>query len=151
MPAAMLPDVIDADELKNGQRREGLLSAFFVFLQKLSIGIATAISGYVLGQSGYDNSQGAPEPTPELERTIRFLCGLLPCLVACCMFPFIYYYPLTATAQRQLNARVVAERRRLAQGPVEDDALLGSAPEENIALFADASRDTTSTTPPSYA
>ena len=125
MPAVMLPDVIDADELTHGNRREGLLTAFFVFLNKVSIGIVIALSGYVLGAGGYDNSAGEPPPSPELERTVRFLCGLLPCLIAVLILPFIYFYPMTATAQRRLNERVVAERQRLQAGSSEGAALLG--------------------------
>ena len=110
----MLADVIDMDELMHGRRREGLMSAFFVSLNKISGGIALAISGLILSAGGYDNQDGTvPPPSPELDRTMRLLCGVIPLCCVGAILPFLYFYPITPAVQRRLNADLVAQRQRL--------------------------------------
>eukprot|EP00501_MAST-03F_sp_TOSAG23-6_P001688 GSMAST32.ASY1.ANO1.1759.1 assembled CDS len=53
VPYSMLPDVIEADELKTGKRREGQYSGFFVVFMKLSVTGALALSNFVLGHSEF--------------------------------------------------------------------------------------------------
>lgn len=55
LPWTMLPDVVDADELKSGTRREGMFYAFFVFFQKISSGIALGLSTWALSIADYDS------------------------------------------------------------------------------------------------
>ena len=115
MPWVMLADVIDADELKHGYRREGLLSSFFVFINKVAIGLSLAASGYILSAGGYDNSSGTePEPTPELDWTMRLLCGVLPAVFAFAIIPFVVFNPMTVTRQREINYRIQQLRRHKA-------------------------------------
>jgi hypothetical protein len=117
MPWVMLSDVIDEDELRHKRRREGLLSAFFVFINKVAVGLTLALSGFILDAGGYDNSSGQePEPTPELSRTMRLLCGVLPLVCAALMAPLLYLYPMTHTRQLEVNRRVVAQRAKDAAG-----------------------------------
>ena len=53
MPWSIIPDVIDYDELENGQRREGVFYGMWTFLQKLGLGVAGLVSGAVLQWTGY--------------------------------------------------------------------------------------------------
>eukprot|EP00501_MAST-03F_sp_TOSAG23-6_P000129 GSMAST32.ASY1.ANO1.132.1 assembled CDS len=53
VPYAMLPDVIEEDELRTGKRREGIYCGFFVVFMKLSVTGSLALSNFVLGISGY--------------------------------------------------------------------------------------------------
>jgi GPH family glycoside/pentoside/hexuronide:cation symporter len=48
IPNAMLPDVIELDELKTGERREGVFYGFFVFLQKIALALGTFLVGQAL-------------------------------------------------------------------------------------------------------
>jgi GPH family glycoside/pentoside/hexuronide:cation symporter len=45
VPFSMIPDIIELDELRTGQRREGLYFALYVFFEKLGLGVALALSG----------------------------------------------------------------------------------------------------------
>jgi len=47
LPWAMIPDIIETDELKTGERREGSFYAFASFFQKLGTGVAI----WALGQA----------------------------------------------------------------------------------------------------
>ncbi len=106
MPWSMLADVIDEDELRSGERREGLYAGFFMFLRKLSGAGAVAAAGIILDLSGYV-PKAAAEPAVLL--SIRGLTGALPALLLACSIAFALRYPLSraahAAVQRQLAAR----------------------------------------------
>ncbi len=51
---AILPDICDVDELKTGQRREGLFTSVMAFVTKLEISIMILLVGYVVSWSGVD-------------------------------------------------------------------------------------------------
>jgi oligogalacturonide transporter len=50
---AIFPDIPDIDELKTGQRREGIYSALITFMRKFSSAIAIFIVSQTLALSGY--------------------------------------------------------------------------------------------------
>lgn len=56
VPWAMLPDVIELDELETGKRREGIFYGFIVFLQKLAVAGALFLAGFVLDRAGFQES-----------------------------------------------------------------------------------------------
>jgi len=53
LPWAMLPDVIELDELETGYRREGAFYGLFVLLQKLGLALGLFTVGQVLSLTGY--------------------------------------------------------------------------------------------------
>ena len=137
LPMIMLADVIDDDELRHGMRREGLMSAFFVFIGKVTSGLSLGIAGYVLAAAGYDNSGGTmPEPTDELNRAMRLLCGVLPAVLSVLMLPLLYYHPITHTRQQEINKQVVEQRHAQfsstssTPGVSEGIPLLGGRPDD---------------------
>lgn len=52
IPWAMLPDIIEDDELRTGQRREGSYYALISFFQKLGTGAALWAIGQVFEVTG---------------------------------------------------------------------------------------------------
>jgi GPH family glycoside/pentoside/hexuronide:cation symporter len=53
IPWSLIPDVIDLDELKTGQRREGIFYSFMVFLQKIGLAIGLFLVGQALDFAGF--------------------------------------------------------------------------------------------------
>merc|ERR1711972_1202240 len=53
VPYSFFPDVVDADELQTGKRREGIFSGFFTVSLKLSVAIALTLTNLALRASGY--------------------------------------------------------------------------------------------------
>ena len=53
LPWAMLPDVVDFDELQTGEKREGIYAGIMTFFMKLANSIAIFLIGLVLEFSGY--------------------------------------------------------------------------------------------------
>ena len=73
--ASMLADVIDYDELRSGQRKEGAYSAAWGFALKLSIGLVIVLTGFALHLSGF---QPNVEQTRTAELTLRGLFAGAP-------------------------------------------------------------------------
>jgi GPH family glycoside/pentoside/hexuronide:cation symporter len=67
LSASILADVIDADESRTGERKEGVYSASLTFMLKLGTALATAASGVVLGAVGFE---------PNAEQSERSLLGI---------------------------------------------------------------------------
>ncbi|MEA5452458.1 MFS transporter [Leptolyngbya sp. CCNP1308] len=110
VPFAMLPDVIDLDELNTGLRREGLYFSALVFLQKLGLALALFISGQVLSWTGYLASAEA-QPVAALN-AIRLLIGPLPALLLAGGLWFCYRYPITRDRHQQILLALQDQRQQ---------------------------------------
>ena len=117
IPNALLPDVLEWDELRTGQRREGLYFGVCVFLQKVALAVGTFLIGQVLAWSGYV-SGGAEEVVHQPEsavQAIRWAIGPLPAGVLILGLVVAWFYPIS----RPLHARMVrvlenrAQRRKI--------------------------------------
>lgn len=75
MPWSMLADVVDEDELRSGERREGLYAGVFGFLRKLGGASAVWIAGISLDLAGFVPGTEQAEHTLW---TIRALTALVP-------------------------------------------------------------------------
>lgn len=69
-------DIIDYDEYKTGERKEGSYFAAFTFVYKSATGVMAFITGYVLQFSGYIPNQ--PEQTMTVQLSIMTLYSLFP-------------------------------------------------------------------------
>jgi len=86
---SLLPDTMEWDYRRTGLRREGVLSAVYTMIEKLSYAVGAAITGIVLGQSGYIKGMGAAvviQPQSAIT-AIYWLASILPmvCLLASCV------------------------------------------------------------------
>jgi GPH family glycoside/pentoside/hexuronide:cation symporter len=97
IPPSMVPEVITFDELKTGQRREGIVYSILVFLQKVTLAIGLFVVGQVLSWSGF---QGAiPGPVQPLQPdsaliAIQMLTVLVPALALLVSLMLVYFYPI---------------------------------------------------------
>ncbi|KAB8332458.1 MFS transporter [Scytonema tolypothrichoides VB-61278] len=108
VPWSMLPDVIELDELKTGQRREGIFYSFIVFAQKICLGIAVNIVLQQLGNAGYIRPTNeipiTIQPDSVLE-VIRFSIGPIPAIALICGLVLTYFYPIT----REMHAQILLQ------------------------------------------
>lgn len=113
IPWSMLPDVIEADELETGQRREGVFAGFFVFLQKMGLSLGLFISGWVLELSGYIKAiPGQPDPVqPEAVLfALRILVGPVGAVMILLSLVAAYFYPLTKEKHAEIRAQLAAKK-----------------------------------------
>ncbi|MCS6774732.1 MAG: MFS transporter [Anaerolineae bacterium] len=112
IPWAMLPDVIELDELETGVRREGTFYGLFVLLQKLGLALGLFIVGQVLELTGYVTPPpGAAEPIEQPASAllaIRLMMGPVAALVLIAGMALVARFPIT----RETHARAL---RRLAE------------------------------------
>jgi GPH family glycoside/pentoside/hexuronide:cation symporter len=107
MPWAMLGDVIDADELHTGERRDGIYAGFFTFLRKLGGAAGVAMAGGILELAGF--APGRPQG-PETLTAIRLLTGALPIGCLAVAIAVARGYPLSRSRHEAIVA-ALAERR----------------------------------------
>jgi GPH family glycoside/pentoside/hexuronide:cation symporter len=113
LPYAMMPDVIEYDELMTGDRREGMYYGLSNFLNKFATALGIAVPGWALDWFGY---------LPNIAQTrqalfgIRFVYAVIPALVILICVPLLLRYPITreshAALRRQLDARQAPEAAR---------------------------------------
>jgi GPH family glycoside/pentoside/hexuronide:cation symporter len=76
LSSSLMADLIDLDERQTGERKEGVYSAAMMFAMKIGASLAIAVSGLVLGASGFmPNVQQSAESL----LGIRVLFAGLPC------------------------------------------------------------------------
>jgi GPH family glycoside/pentoside/hexuronide:cation symporter len=69
-------DVIDWDELRTGERKEGAYFAVWDFVRKGAFGVTAGLTGLALGATGFQ--PGAPTQDPATVLSLRALFGLFP-------------------------------------------------------------------------
>ncbi len=105
VPWAMIPDIIEHDELKTGQRREGSFYALAAFFQKLGTGVALWAMGQVFAITGYITpSSGSPLPTqPENAiLVIRWFASIIPAGLILLSIFFAWNYSITREAHEEM-------------------------------------------------
>ena len=105
---ALITDVIDYSELKNGIREDGSVYALYSFARKLGQALAAGLSGWLLEGIGY-NSKAAEQgfaQTPEVLDGIFNITTLLPALGFVLLALVLWFwYPLH---KKQVDANVAA-------------------------------------------
>lgn len=113
VPNAMLPDVMELDELETGERREGIYYGFFVFLQKLALALGTFIVGQALSAAGYISSVSGGEEIVQPESAllaIRFAIAPLPAVVLVIGLLLAIAYPITKQKHAEILQRLAEKK-----------------------------------------
>lgn len=108
MPS-MLADVCDDDELRHGQRREGIFGSIFSWIQKTGFSLSVLGMGIALQLSGFDAAL-AGEQSPESMLTLRLFLSVSTAVWAAAAIILLAFYPLTQ--QRAYEIRDALEARR---------------------------------------
>jgi GPH family glycoside/pentoside/hexuronide:cation symporter len=112
VPWSMVPDVVEYDEVRTGQRREGSYYAFASFFQKLATGIALWGMGLALAATGYITPQpSSPPPVQPQEaiNAIRLFTGPIPTVLLFLAILFAWKYPITRESH-QATLKELASR-----------------------------------------
>jgi GPH family glycoside/pentoside/hexuronide:cation symporter len=112
LPWSMIPDIIEHDQLRTGQRREGSYYAFASFFQKLATALALWAMGQALAANGYitpDTSGILPVQPDSAIQTIRFFTGPVPTVLLILAVIFAWQYPITRESHKD-TLQLLAER-----------------------------------------
>ena len=117
MPA-MVADVVDVDELKTHERREGMYGSIFWWVVKLGMAAALAGGGFLLNATGFDVAlEGA-----QSERAIllmRLFDAGIPMVTSAIAIWAVAAFPITE--EKAYEVRKELERRRGKAGEVEPE------------------------------
>lgn len=102
LPWSMLPDVLDEDELKTGQKREGLYAGVMNLLMKVINSLAMFLIGIILQVAGYAAKTPLGDGTLQ---TIRITMAVAPTIFVVIGLVAAILYPLT----REHHIKVRAE------------------------------------------
>lgn len=109
---ALITDVIDYSELKNGVREDGSVYAMYSFARKLGQALAAGLSGWLLEGIGYNAEAAAAGQvqTPEVLSGIFNISTLIPALgFALLAIVLWFWYPLH---KKQVDANVEALKEK---------------------------------------
>ena len=106
---SMLADVCDDDELKHGQRREGMFGSLFSWVWKCGISLSLLFSGVALVLSGFDSKLGGAQPEGTFT-SMRLIFSGIPALSAAIAILLLTLYPVTR--EKALETRRALEARR---------------------------------------
>jgi len=109
VPWAMLPDVIELDELQTGKRREGVFYSFMTLLQKMGLAGGLFLVGAALEWSGFLAEQEAQPESALL--AIRAFMGPAPLLLLCCALVLCYFYPITRVVHSEILLKLSEQRQ----------------------------------------
>jgi GPH family glycoside/pentoside/hexuronide:cation symporter len=114
IPDAMLPDVLDLDELESGHRNEGIYYGARNLFRKAAGAMASFLALQTLGWAGYA-SQAAHQSDGAL-LAIRVLTGPVGALLLLGAMASAWFYPMTRARHAQIRAELAA-RADLRGGP----------------------------------
>ena len=109
---ALITDVIDYSEIKNGVREDGSVYALYSFARKLGQALAAGLSGWLLTGIGYSSQAAAAGQvqTPEVLSGIFNISTLLPALGFVLLALVLWlWYPLH---KKQVDANVAALKEK---------------------------------------
>ncbi|MFC1464114.1 MAG: MFS transporter [Candidatus Brachytrichaceae bacterium NZ_4S206] len=114
IPWAMLPDVIELDELETGRRREGAFYGLFVLLQKLGLALGLFAVGQVLSATGYITPPpGTTAPITQPDSAllaIRLMMGPVAALILIAGMLLVARFPITKASHEQTLHELEARR-----------------------------------------
>jgi GPH family glycoside/pentoside/hexuronide:cation symporter len=106
---SMVADVVDVDELKTHERREGMFGSIFWWTVKLGLSAALAGSGYLLNATGFDVDLGGNQ-TDRAIFLMRLCDAGIPMLTSAIAIWAVATFPITEEKAREV--REALEQRR---------------------------------------
>ena len=105
-PWAMVPDVVEYDQLETGEHRGGIYYGVWGFTSKLTAALGIGLSGWVLQLFGF---------VPNVEQSARTLLGIrlffgpLPAIVLSVALPLLIWYPITRVTHAEVLKKLEAQ------------------------------------------
>jgi len=94
IPPSMVPEAIDWDELKTGQRREGVFNSIMLFANKMAQALGLFIFGQILAFAGFQESLPPIEQPESALVAILMTVVLLPTLPLLTSLVLVFLYPI---------------------------------------------------------
>jgi Na+/melibiose symporter and related transporters len=114
LTTSMFADICDDDELRHGQRREGMFGAIFSWLQKTGYSLAFFGTGVALNFAGFDAKlEGAQDPGAIFN--LRVIFTATTALWAIGAMAVLAFYPLTRARAYEIRDALEARRGKVTE------------------------------------
>jgi sugar (glycoside-pentoside-hexuronide) transporter len=107
LPASLVADIIDYDELQTGQRREGAFFGFWTLVMKMMGALAIACVGFGLDIIGYQPNQ---QQTDATLFGLKILYGPVPACFLLLSLLIFFRFPLTRESHAEIQQALQARR-----------------------------------------
>lgn len=114
LPWSILPDAIEYDEWKTGERHEGLFYSFVTLVQKVASSLAIPLILLMLQVTGYVPTSDTQPASALLG--IRLVIGPIPAVLLSCGIVFALLYPLDRESHQRIVQELEARRKALKEG-----------------------------------
>ncbi len=106
---SMKADIVDDDELINGERREGSFESVFSWLLRFTGTVFAGLSGFVVVFLGFKIEMGAEQVEGVFKKMI-WAMAIVPTALGALQFWIIMKWPLTAARMAEIRAQLEARR-----------------------------------------
>lgn len=113
VPWAIVADVVEADELRTGKRREGIYAGYLVFFRKMASAFAIFIVGQLLEASGFVSSTGGRVLVEQPESALlmlRLLVSAIPAVMLVLAVLVAWRYPLSRARFHEIQQELLRQR-----------------------------------------
>jgi GPH family glycoside/pentoside/hexuronide:cation symporter len=104
--------VVDDEELRSGDRREGGFNSIFAWMGKASTSLAFGLAGMIVVWCGFEIAKRA-EQTPEAFFNMRLCFAILPTVFLAPALVLLARYPLSYARMAEIRGALEARRGRL--------------------------------------
>ena len=112
---SMFADVCDDDELRNGQRREGIFGAAFSWIQKTGYSLSFFGTGMALVWAGFDEQLGGNQGASTF-LSMRLILAVSTAVWSILAIWMLFIYPLTRKRAYEIRDALEARRGTVAGG-----------------------------------
>ncbi len=109
---SMISDVIDSEELRCGDRREGGFNAIFAWMGKAATSLAYGLAGMLVVWCGFEIAKKANQ-TPEAFRNMRICFAVLPTVFLVPGMMLLMRYPLSHRRMEEIRSELEARRGKI--------------------------------------
>ena len=109
MISSMQIDVVDFDELKTGERREGNFASIFSWILKFSFCLGFLISGPLLELTGFDAALDGAQPEAVYQK-MRIGYIVIPVVALLAALVLLKFFPITAKKAAEIREQLEARR-----------------------------------------
>jgi GPH family glycoside/pentoside/hexuronide:cation symporter len=120
VPWAIVADVVEADELKTGKRREGIYAGYLVFFRKLASAVAIFTVGQVLALTGFVTSTTGSAFIVQPESALwalRIFVGVVPAVMLVLSIITAWRYPLDKEHYQEIQRQLAQQRTGRSRKP----------------------------------
>jgi glycoside/pentoside/hexuronide:cation symporter, GPH family len=105
----MLGDIMDYDELRTSERREGSFASIYSWQLKMAFAIGGGLSGPLVELVGFRIANGVNQPEEVINR-MRILLATIPFVLVAISMILLWRFPLNRARMAEVNAELVRRR-----------------------------------------